>query len=41
MYPCDYGECPYGTGCGMYFCYNNCGLGADEDNYPEEEEECD
>lgn len=36
-YPCDYGNCPFGEGGGMYFCRDNCGLGVDEDSYPEEE----
>lgn len=35
--PCDYGECPYDA---MYAeaCRVYCGLGVDEDSYPDEEE---
>lgn len=36
--PCDDGQCPFGDDYGMYFCRDNCGLGVDEDNIPEEEE---
>ncbi len=38
--PCDYGECPYNAYSG-YDCRNYCGLGVDEDeedNYEDEEE---
>ena len=36
--PCDYGECPYNA---MYSedCRVYCGLGIDEDSYPDEDEE--
>ena len=36
-YPCDCGECPYGGGNRMYFCRDHCGLGVDEDSYPDED----
>lgn len=36
--PCDWGDCPYNA---MYAeaCRVYCGLGADEDSYPDEEDE--
>ena len=36
--PCDWGECPYDA---MYVeaCRVYCGLGADEDSFPDEDEE--
>lgn len=36
--PCDYGDCPYNA---MYSedCRVYCGLGVDEDGYPDEDEE--
>ena len=36
--PCDWGDCPYNA---MYSedCRYYCGLGVDEDSYPDEEEE--
>lgn len=36
--PCDYGECPYNA---LYSedCRVYCGLGIDEDSYPDEDEE--
>lgn len=39
-YPCDYGECPYNAQHG-YDCYNYCGLGCDDGDdcqYEEEDE---
>ncbi|MDF2615385.1 MAG: hypothetical protein K0Q47_40 [Sedimentibacter sp.] len=35
--PCDYGDCPFNAQ-GGYDCRNYCGLGVDENDYPEEEE---
>ena len=36
--PCDWGDCPYNA---MYSedCRYHCGLGVDEDSYPDEDEE--
>ena len=36
--PCDWGDCPYNA---MYSedCRYYCGLGVDEDSYPDEDEE--
>lgn len=36
--PCDWGDCPYNA---MYSedCRHYCGLGVDEDSYPDEGEE--
>lgn len=41
IYSCDSGRCPFidndNQSTGMYFCRDNCGLGVDEDDYPEED----
>lgn len=34
--PCDYGNCPYDAEYSEH-CRVHCGLGVDEDEYPEEE----
>ena len=36
--PCDWGDCPYNA---IYSedCRYHCGLGVDEDSYPDEDEE--